>query len=45
MKVITQKVIKGPQIGVSNVVQFEDVPSNIFVAGNERDNHMPTLLE
>lgn len=45
MKMITQKVVEGPQIRVSDVVQFQDLPSNIFVAGNERGNNVPTLLE
>lgn len=44
-KMITEKVIKGPQIGVIDVIEFEDLSGNIIVARNERDDYMPALLE
>jgi hypothetical protein len=44
-EMITEKVIKGPQIGVIDVIEFEDLSGNIIVAGNERDDYMPALLE
>jgi hypothetical protein len=42
---VTEKDIKGSQIVVSDVIEFEDLPSNIVVAGNERNDYMPTLSE
>jgi hypothetical protein len=44
-KMVTEKDIKGSQIVVSDVIEFEDLPSNIVVAGNERNDYMPTLSE
>ena len=44
-KMVTEKVIKRPQIVVGDMIEFEDLPSNIIVAGNERNDHMPALSE
>jgi len=42
---VTEKVIQGPQIGVSDVIEFENLSSNIIVAGNERNDYMTALSE
>ena len=44
-KMVTEKVIKGPQIVIGDVIEFEYLSSNIIVAGNERNDYMPTLSE
>ena len=42
---VTEQLVKGPQIMVGDVIEFEDLSSNIVVAGNERYDYMPALLE
>lgn len=42
---LTEKVIKGAQIAVPDVIEFEDLSGNIVVAGNKRDDYMPALSE
>ena len=44
-KMVTDKVIKGPQILIGDMIELEDLSSNIIVARNERDDYMPALLE
>ena len=44
-KMVTDKVIKGPQIRIGDMIELEDLSSNIIVARNERDDYMPALLE
>jgi hypothetical protein len=40
---ITEKVIQGMQIRVDDVIEFEDLSSNIVVAGPEGDDNIPAL--
>ena len=40
---VVEKVIKGPQIAVDNVIEFKHLSSNIIVPGNERDDGIPAL--
>lgn len=42
-KMVTEKLIKRPQIVVGDVIEFEDHSSNIIVAGNERNDYMTAL--
>ena len=42
---VTEKVIKGTQVVVGDVIEFEDLSGNIIVAGNERNDYMPALSE
>ena len=42
-KVVTEKVIKGPQIVVGDVIEFEGISSNIIVASNKRNDYMSAL--
>ena len=40
---IAEKLVNGPQIGVSNMIEFESLSSDIVVAANKWDNYVPTL--
>jgi hypothetical protein len=42
---VTQKFVKRPQAVVSDVIKFEDLSSNVIVAGNEWNDYMPALSE
>ena len=44
-KVVAEKLVKGPQIVVGNVIEFEDFSRNIIVAGDEWNDYMPALSE
>ena len=44
-KMVTEKVIKRPQVAVGDVIEFEDLSGNIVVARNERNDYMPALSE
>ena len=44
-KVVAEKLVKGPQIVVGNVIEFEDFSCNIIVAGDEWNDYMPALSE
>lgn len=44
-KVVTEKVIKRPQIAVDDMIEFEHFACNIVIAGNERDDYIPALLK
>jgi len=42
---VTEKVIKRPQIAVDDVIEFEHFACDIVIAGNERDDYIPALLK
>lgn len=44
-KVVTEKVIKRPQIAVDDMIEFEHFACNIVIAGNEWDDYIPALLK
>lgn len=44
-KMVTEKVIKRPQIAVNDVIEFEHFACDIVIAGNERDDYIPALLK
>jgi hypothetical protein len=44
-KMVTEKVIKRTQIGVSDVIKLKDISSNIIVAGNKWNDSIPALWE
>ena len=42
---VVQKFVKGTQIGVGDVIELEDLSSNIIVASYEGDDNIPELLK
>ena len=42
---VTKKLVKGPQIGVGDVIEFENLSSDCIKTGNERNDYMPALSE
>jgi len=40
---VAQKLIKRSKIGVSNVIELEDISSDIIAAGNEGNNSILEL--
>ena len=42
---VAEKVIEGPQIGIPDVIEFEDLSSNIIVAGNKRNDYISPLSD
>ena len=42
-KMVSEKFIKGPQIVVGDVIEFEGISSNIIVASNKRNDYMSAL--
>ena len=43
MKMTAEKLVKRPQIGVRDMIEFEGFSSDIVVAANKWDNHVPKL--
>ena len=43
MKMIAEKLVKRPQIGVRDMIEFEGFSSDIVGAANKWDNHVPKL--
>ena len=42
---VAEELVKGPQIGVSDMIEFENLSSDRFKTGNERNDYMPALSE
>ncbi len=44
-KIVTEKLVKGSQIGVGDVIEFENLSGDCIKTGNERNDYMPALSE
>jgi hypothetical protein len=42
-EVVTENVVNGTQVGVGNVIEFENLSSNIIITGNERNYNISAL--